>query len=71
MVKEPYPAGRVVTRMLIADTGKVIGSCIARTTLTQAEAEACIAEAVLKWEFPKPAGGGVVIVDYPFGLVPY
>jgi hypothetical protein len=30
--------------------------------------EQCIAQAVRRWEFPKPQGGGIVIVSYPFVL---
>jgi hypothetical protein len=28
----------------------------------------CIASAVRRWQFPKPPGGGTVIVTYPFVL---
>jgi hypothetical protein len=31
-------------------------------------AEQCIAAAVRRWEFPKPQGGGIVVVTYPFVL---
>jgi len=30
----------------------------------------CIAQAVKRWQFPKPEGGGSVIVTYPFVLEP-
>jgi hypothetical protein len=30
--------------------------------------EQCIASAVRRWEFPKPQGGGIVQVSYPFVL---
>ena len=29
-------------------------------------AENCIAQAVRRWTFPQPKGGGIVIVSYPF-----
>jgi hypothetical protein len=35
-----------------------------------ARVENCIVQAVRRWEFPKPLGGGIVIVSYPFVLTP-
>jgi hypothetical protein len=32
--------------------------------------ENCIVQAVRRWEFPKPLGGGIVIASYPFVLTP-
>ena len=32
--------------------------------------ENCTVQAVRRWEFPKPLGGGIVIVSYPFVLTP-
>jgi hypothetical protein len=28
--------------------------------------EGCIVRQIRRWRFPEPAGGGVVVVDYPF-----
>jgi hypothetical protein len=66
----PTAGGAVRTRFLISNTGKVISSCVMSTTLNEAEAERCIADEVLTWSFPKPLGGGVVVVEYPFVLTP-
>jgi hypothetical protein len=30
--------------------------------------ENCVVQAVRRWEFPKPLGGGIVIVSYPFNF---
>ena len=35
-----------------------------------AAVEQCVAGLVGTWVFPKPVGGGVVIVSYPFVLKP-
>ena len=35
-----------------------------------ASVESCMVEAVRRWEFPQPAGGGLVSVSYPFQLAP-
>jgi hypothetical protein len=36
----------------------------------QLAVENCTVQAVRRWEFPKPLGGGIVIVSYPFVLTP-
>jgi hypothetical protein len=35
-----------------------------------APVENCIVQAVRRWDFPTPSGGGMTIVSYPFVLVP-
>jgi hypothetical protein len=70
MVQTPSPQGRVVTRFIINDNGAVRHSCVKLSTLKQPNAERCIADHILTWEFPKPLGGGWVTVEYPFTLTP-
>jgi hypothetical protein len=41
-------------------------STVAQTTVNNAELEACVAGRVHTWIFPKPKGGGMVVVTYPF-----
>jgi hypothetical protein len=31
--------------------------------------ESCVVSAVKRWDFPKPTGGGIAIVSYPFNFV--
>jgi hypothetical protein len=38
------------------------------STWKSSGAESCVVQAVRRWEFPKPAGGGIVIVSYPFNF---
>ncbi len=60
--------GRVVTRFIIAGNGRVVGSSIESSTMNDAAVESCIAEAVRRWDFPRPTDGSVVVVSYPFVL---
>jgi TonB family protein len=62
-------AGRVVARFLIDTNGRVAASAIESSTLAAPAVDRCIAEAVRRWEFPKPPGG-VVSVSYPFQFKP-
>ena len=70
MGEAPYAQGRVVTRFTIDFEGKVRHSCLVSSTLRQPDGERCILDDELHWEFPKPLGGGQVVVDYPFVLEP-
>jgi hypothetical protein len=39
---------------------------VAQSTANNNELETCVAGRVRTWMFPKPKGGGVVQVTYPF-----
>ena len=41
---------------------------VQKSTMNNRNVETCIAKAVRRWLFPKPKGGGIVIVSYPFVL---
>ncbi len=64
----PDLAGRVTVRFIISPTGSVQTAMTQATTLNNARVEGCISQAVQRWTFPAPDGGGIVIVNYPFVL---
>lgn len=68
--RTPELAGRVEVKFVIAPSGAVQNALVASNTLAgdQARTSQCIAEAVKRWSFPAPDGGGVVVVSYPFLL---
>ena len=68
LIAKPALEGRVVTQFTIATTGRVLGSAVTESSVRDRDVEQCIAQAVRRWEFPKPQGGGIVIVSYPFVL---
>ena len=47
-----------------------MASVLQNSTMGNARVENCIVQAVRRWEFPKPLGGGIVIVSYPFVFTP-
>jgi Protein kinase domain len=61
-------SGRVSVRFLIGPDGAVISSELDQSTLGDHPAETCIVNAVRGLRFPKPQGGGVVSVIFPFLL---
>ena len=70
LAQNPNAAGRVTVRFVIGGTGSVMGSGVAGSTYPIASVGDCIANAVRRWQFPAPEGGGVVTVNYPFNLQP-
>ena len=46
--------GRVLTAFVISSKGVVLSSNIQASTTNDSELDACIAQAVKRWEFPKP-----------------
>ena len=66
LMKKADLSGRVSVQFTIAATGQVIASVLQSSTMGNLRVENCIVQAVRRWEFPKPLGGGIVIVSYPF-----
>jgi TonB family protein len=67
--RAPTLAGRVAVNFTIAGTGRVAAALVQSSTLGNARAEGCVLDAVRRWEFPRPMGGGIVIATYPFNFV--
>ncbi|KIG16627.1 hypothetical protein DB30_04246 [Enhygromyxa salina] len=70
LAKNPSLAGRVVVDFVVDGQGLVSTAKVSDTTLGDATVGQCIAQAVKRWKFPKPRGGGLVTVSYPFVLAP-
>jgi TonB family protein len=70
LAKDPALEGRVSIQFTIGPDGKVAVAVVQESTLSDAEVGQCMAKAVKRWTFPKPDGGGNVVVTYPFVLEP-
>ncbi len=64
----PNLSGKIAVKFIISATGAVKDASITQSTLGNEEIEKCVASRVRQWQFPKPQGGGVVTVTYPFLL---
>jgi hypothetical protein len=62
--------GRVVVNFVIGSDGTVVGSFIRHTTMHDRTLEICVGRLVCRWQFPKPLGGGIVNVTYPYNFTP-
>jgi TonB family protein len=68
--RRPTLEGRLVTQFTIAPTGHVLAAFVQSSTLRAVEVEACVVNAVKRWEFPEPNHGGLAMVSYPFTFAP-
>lgn len=68
--RRPDLAGRVSVRFLIGQDGSVGSALAAESTMESARVASCIVDAVRRWSFPAPEGGGMVVVTYPFVMTP-
>jgi hypothetical protein len=59
-------AGKVMVRFGIAPSGGVETSCLVSSALNDPSVDRCVVDLPLTWRFPKPEGGGWVVVSYPF-----
>jgi TonB family protein len=62
----PDLAGRVAISFMIAPSGVVQQSTVKESSLGSSAVDDCVAQAVRRWTFPAPDGGGYVAVSYPF-----
>jgi len=65
---DPTLKGRVVIKFVIDSKGNVTAAVVAESTFADTIIETCILQAVRRWKFPAPEGGGIVIINYPFEL---
>jgi hypothetical protein len=70
LVRRPSLAGRVVVQFTIAPTGRVLASVLQSSTMGEPTLSSCVVDATKRWEYPRPDGGGLTIVSYPFQLTP-
>jgi hypothetical protein len=63
-------SGLILTRFVIDADGKVSAAEVTNTTMRDARVEDCIISTIGTMSFPKPNGGGIVIVNYPFAFKP-
>ena len=68
LARKPTLAGRISVQFAISPVGQVITSVMQSTSMDDARVENCVVSAIRRWEFPKPVGGGIAIVLYPFSF---
>ncbi len=68
--KNPGLGGKVTVKFVIAKDGSVSQALTNASTLGSPPVETCINGRFLRFSFPEPKGGGIVIVSYPLLFSP-
>ena len=68
--KHPTLRGQTTVKFVIAQDGSVSTAATKTSTLESAAVNNCVARQFKGMKFPKPKGGGVVIVRYPMVFAP-
>lgn len=66
LVSTPNLAGKVSVKFIITASGSVSTAKVDSSSMNNSAVEQCVTVRVRSWEFPKPKGGGIVVVTYPF-----
>lgn len=59
-------SGTIKTQFMIGSEGRVTVAVVKESTMGSPNVENCIVGKIRGLEFPKPKGGGIVVVNYPF-----
>ncbi len=69
VMRNPKLGGTLTLEAVIASTGDVVSAVTRSSTVGSPEVERCFTDAIRRWAFPQPSGGGIVIVSLPLKLV--
>lgn len=70
LTKNPSLGGKITVKFVIAADGSVSQATTKASTMGNPAVESCINGRFMRFAFPQPKGGGVVIVSYPFIFSP-
>lgn len=70
LAKRPELFGRLMVQLTIGATGDVTAALLQSSTMGNPRVEDCTVKTARRWQFPKPSGGGVAVVSYPFEFIP-
>jgi pSer/pThr/pTyr-binding forkhead associated (FHA) protein len=70
LTKNPDLGGKITVKFVIAKDGTVSKASIKSSSMGSKDVENCITGRFMRFKFPEPKGGGIVIVSYPFIFAP-
>lgn len=68
--RDPGLGGKVVMKFTIDKDGLVSSAAVKRATIGNDEVGTCMIKRFMRMEFPRPKGGGIALVSYPFVFSP-
>jgi TonB family protein len=66
LTKEPNLYGKITVSFTIGGNGRITEAAVMQSSMNNSNVEQCILRVIRRIRFPKPKGGGEVIVTYPF-----
>ena len=70
LTKNPNLGGKITVKFVINKSGAVSKASIKSSSMGNKSVESCITGRFMRFQFPQPKGGGIVIVSYPFIFSP-
>ncbi|MFZ5475205.1 MAG: AgmX/PglI C-terminal domain-containing protein [Myxococcota bacterium] len=70
LTKNPGLSGKITEKFVIAADGSVSTATTKTSTMNSPAVETCINGRFMRFTFPQPKGGGIVVVSYPFVFAP-
>jgi len=70
LTKNPSLNGKITVKFVIAADGSVSSATTKSSSMSNPAVESCINGRFMRFTFPQPKGGGIVIVSYPFIFSP-
>ncbi len=70
LTKNPTLGGKITVKFVISKDGSVSTATTKASTMGSPAVEGCINGRFMRFQFPEPKGGGIVIVSYPFIFSP-
>jgi len=66
LTRNPNLYGKIKVYFVIAGNGTVKEARVSQTTMNNRNVEDCVCSVIRQIRFPKPKGGGIVVVKFPF-----
>ena len=60
--------GRVLVKFVISPSGQIAAAAVEQSNFRDNDLHVCMLAVIKRLQFPAPAGGGIVVVNYPFVL---
>jgi TonB family protein len=70
LTTKPGAAGKVLVKFVVSASGEVTSTSVSQDSVGDEALVQCLSKTLKTWVFPKPVGGGVVIISYPFVFKP-
>jgi biopolymer transport protein ExbD len=70
LADKPTLGGKITVKFVIVQDGSVSKATTKSSTMGNSDVESCLNQHIQRLKFPKPKGGGTVIVSYPFSFEP-